>query len=216
MSSIGRSSIIEDILVAGVVKNFPLMKKNSLKEERMKRAYLVLAEGFELIEAMTPVDVLKRCGVEVEMISIGEKLEVTSSQGVTVTADKFFDDERFRDGDLLILPGGYPGYENLGNHQGVMDLARDYLEGRKLLGAICGAPSALARAGLLKGRRVTSHFTVKDLLVEADYIDEKVVVDDNLITSTGAGRSLEFSLALGEALVSREVLEKVKKGMTLL
>jgi 4-methyl-5(b-hydroxyethyl)-thiazole monophosphate biosynthesis len=182
----------------------------------MKRAYVVLAEGFELIEAMTPVDVLKRCGVEVETLSIDEGLEVTSSQGIIVRADRFFEGEGFRDGDLLVLPGGYPGYENIGKHQGIMDLAKYYLEEGKVLGAICGAPSALAKAGLLKGRRVTSHFTVRELLTEAEYIDEKVVVDDNLITSTGAGRSLEFSLALGEALTSREVLEKVKKGMTLL
>lgn len=196
-------------------KNF-IIKGRRLKEDSMKRAYVVLAEGFELIEAMTPVDVLKRCGVEVETLSIGEGLEVASSQGVTVKADRFFDRDEFRDGDMLILPGGYPGYENIGNHQGVMDLAKYYLEGGKFLGAICGAPSALAKAGLLKERRVTSHFTVRELLKEAEYIDEKVVIDDNLITSTGAGRSLEFSLALGEALTSREVLEKVKKGMTLL
>lgn len=182
----------------------------------MKRAYVILAEGFELIEAMTPVDILRRCGVEVETLSIGEKLEVTSSQGVRVAADKFFDGEQFREGDLLVLPGGYPGYENIGNHRGVMELAKYYLESGKLLGAICGAPSALAKAGLLKGRRVTSHFTVRELISEADYVDEKVVVDDNLITSTGAGRSLEFSLALGEILTSAEVVEKVKKGLTLI
>ena len=182
----------------------------------MKKTYLILAEGFELIEAMTPLDVLKRCGVEVTTISIGMGLDVASSQGVIVKADTSFKSGTFKDGDLLILPGGYPGYENIGNHRGVMELARYYMESDKYLGAICGAPLALAKAGLLEGRRVNSHFTVRDQLTGAIITDEKVVIDNKLITSTGAGRSLDFALALGEILTDFETLSKVKKGMTLI
>jgi len=182
----------------------------------MKKAYLILAQGFELIEAMTPLDVLKRAGVEVTTISIGNGPEVASSQGIEVKADTLFESDSFRDGDLLILPGGYPGYENIGNHKKVMDLAAYYLNNNKYLGAICGAPSALAKARLIDGRRVTAHFTVKDLLRDSHYVDEKVVVDGNLITSTGAGRSLDFALILGEVLKDQKNMEKVKKGMTLI
>lgn len=181
----------------------------------MKKAYLILAEGFEVIEAMAPLDVLRRSGVEVFTISIGRSLDVTSSQRITVKADTFFDPDTFKNGDMLILPGGYPGYENIGNHKGLMDLAAHYLSSNKYLAAICGAPSALAKAGLIDGRRVTAHFTVKDLLTDSYYVDEKVVIDDNLITSTGAGRSLDFALTLGEVLTDQETMEKVRKGMTL-
>jgi len=182
----------------------------------MKKAYVILAEGFELIEAMTPVDVLKRCEVEVETVSITGDLDVASSQGVVVRADKLFKAEELGDGDMFILPGGYPGYENIAGHKGVMELAKHYLDKNRYLAAICGAPLALAKAGLLTGRKVTSHFTVREALKEAEFIEESVVVDGKLITSTGAGRSLEFSLVLGEILTSEEVLKKVKKGMTLI
>lgn len=182
----------------------------------MKKAYIILAEGFELIEAMTPVDVLKRCGVEVEILSITGSLEVNSSQGVAVLADKLFIGDKFKDGDMLVLPGGYPGYENIGEHKGLMELASYYLKSNKYLGAICGAPSALAKAGIIDGRRVTAHFTVKNLLTASHYVDERVVVDGNLITSTGAGRSLDFSLTLGELLTDQGTMEGVKRGMTLI
>ena len=183
----------------------------------MKKAYLILAQGFELIEAMTPLDVLKRAGVEVTTVSIGDGVNVCSSQGVEVKADTVFESGSFRDGDLLILPGGYPGYENIGNHKDVIELAAYYLNSNnKYLGAICGAPSALAKARLIDGRRVTAHFTVKDLLIDSHYVDEKVVIDGNLITSTGAGRSLDFALVLGEVLTDHQTMEKVKKGMTLI
>lgn len=181
----------------------------------MKKVYVILADGFEVIEALTPVDVLKRCGLMVETISISGSIDVASSQGIVVKADRMFQDVTLEDGELLILPGGYPGYENIGKHQGVLDLARSYMEKDKYVGAICGAPLALSQVGLLKGRRVTSHFTVKDDLEAGQWIDERVVIDGRLITSTGAGRSLDFALVLGELLTSVDEVEKVKKGMTL-
>ncbi len=182
----------------------------------MKKAYVILADGFELIEAMTPVDVLRRCGVEVETLSITGALEVNSSQGVSVIADKLFIGDKFKEGDMLVLPGGYPGYENIGDHRGLMELAGYYLKSNKYLGAICGAPSALAKAGLIEGRRVTAHFTVKGLLTASHYVEEGVVTDGNLITSSGAGRSIDFALVLGALLTDEETMKGVKKGMTLI
>lgn len=182
----------------------------------MKKVYVVLAEGFEVIEALTPVDVLKRCGLEVTTLSITGNLEVKSSHGIEVKADEIFKAGSYDDGELLILPGGYPGYDNIAKHSGVLNMAKSYMETGKYLGAICGAPLALSKAGLLKGRKVTSHFTVKGDLETAEWVDEKVVVDSKLITSTGAGRSLDFALVLGELLTSTENIEKVKKGMTII
>ena len=182
----------------------------------MKKVYVILAEGFEVIEALTPVDVLKRCGLEVVTLSITDKLEVKSSHGIEVKADEIFEENSYEDGELLILPGGYPGYDNIGKHSGVIKMAKLYIETDKYIGAICGAPLALSKAGLLKEYKVTSHFTVKDDLEVAEWIDEKVVVDKKLITSTGAGRSLDFSLVLGELLTSGNNIEKVKKGMTII
>lgn len=182
----------------------------------MKKVYLLLAEGFETIEALAPVDVLRRCGIEVVTLSITDSKRVTSSQNIPVEADGILSDSDLSDGDMLILPGGAPGYQNLGKSSEVICLSEEYLNSsEKFLGAICGAPSVLEAAGLLKGKKLTCHFSVKDLILEGTVIDEKIVRDGNLITASGAGLGIDFGLKLAEVLVGIEKVKEVKKGMTL-
>lgn len=181
----------------------------------MKKVYVLLANGFEVIEALAPVDIMSRAGIEVVTLSLNENLEVSSSHNILVKADKLLSSEDFLDGDGIVFPGGYPGYENLLKSEKAMSLAKYYLENNKLVGAICGAPSSLARKGLLDDKNITLHFGCYDLVgKECNILDKPVVVDKNLITGSGAGYSIDFGLALVNYLVP-EKLADVKKAMTI-
>lgn len=181
----------------------------------MKKVYVLLADGFEIIEAFAPTDIMRRAGIEVETLSLNDGLEVSSSHNITVKADKLFSSEEFKDADGIFFPGGYPGYENLLKSDKAMDLAKYYLESGKLLGAICGAPSSLARKGIIDGKNITLHFGCYELVGNCCSIQDKpVVVDRNLITGSGAGYSIDLGLALVNYLVP-EKLANVKKAMTI-
>ncbi len=183
----------------------------------MKKVYLFLADGFETIEALAPVDILRRCGIEVVTLSITDSKKVTSSQNIPVEADGILSGTDLSDGDMIVLPGGAPGYTNLGKSSEVIRHSRDYLESPdKFLGAICGAPSVLEAAGLLKGRKLICHYSVKDLIKDGVIVDDKVVQDGNLITASGAGLGIDFGLKLAEVLVGVEKVTEVKKGMTII
>lgn len=181
----------------------------------MKKAYILLAEGFETIEALTPLDVLVRSGIEVRTLSIGSGYDVRSAQGVTVMADGLLSTTDMSDGDALILPGGYPGYENLGKSSEVLRWVGNYFENGKIVAAICGAPTVLALAGIGGGKEITAHTSVVDELGDYKVSSEDVVCSDNLITGKGAGLSLPFAFAIAEALTSAEVVAEVKGKMEL-
>lgn len=183
----------------------------------MKKVYVLLANGFEIIEALAPVDIMTRAGIEIVTLSLNDDLEVlSSSHNILVKADRLLSSEDYTDGDGIVFPGGYPGYENLLKSEKAMSLAKYYLENGKLVGAICGAPSSLGRKGLLDGRDVTLHFGCYDLLVgkKCNIHDKPVVIDKNLITGSGAGYSIDFGLALVNYLAP-EKLADVKKAMTI-
>ncbi len=163
------------------------------------KVYVLLASGFETIEALTPVDIFKRAGLDVATVSIASTCDVTSSHGVAVKADAILgDDSDLADADLIVLPGGYPGYENLCRDSRVVAIARRQWESGKLLAAICGAPTVLATGGIAKGASVTCHHSVAETMRAAGYkvTDERLTVDRNLVTAAGAGISLHFSLTL--------------------
>lgn len=180
------------------------------------KAYILLAEGFETIEALTPLDLLRRCGVDVKLVSISDSLRVVSSHGLSVEADILLTDGA-DDGDMVILPGGYPGYENLRKSEAVLDKVRVYSASGKYVAAICGAPTVLLSAGIAKGRKITCHSSVLDEM-RGDYncTCADVEVDGKLITGKGAGLSLPFALALAETLAPADVVEKVKAGLQLI
>lgn len=181
-----------------------------------KKVYVLLAQGFELIEAMTPVDVLRRGGAEVITVSITENKEVTSAQKVTIKADTSLVEQDITDGDMIVLPGGYPGYVNLGESQEVGKILKHYVENNKFVGAICGAPTVLAKNGVFTGKGLTCHSSVVEEMDGYICNSSKTFTDGNLITGMGAGLSLDFAFALAEKLLDNETILKIKKGMELI
>lgn len=183
--------------------------------KKSKRIYVILADGFELIEALTPVDVLRRGMLEVITVALEEKLEVKSSNGVILNADELFEFERLKEGDMIILPGGYPGYENLRKSVKIQKLVKYYNEKNKYISAICGAPIVLWENEILENRKFTCHTSILKILGRENYLEDNVVVDCNIITSRGAGLSLEFSFELLKCFVDETIVKKVRVEMEL-
>lgn len=181
----------------------------------MKKVYVLLANGFELIEALTPVDVLRRGGADVKTVSITSEKDVMSSQKVLVKADTTLNETDIKAGDMIVLPGGNPGYINLGNSNEVVEIVRFYAANDKFIGAICGAPSILANHDIASGKKVTSHTAVKELMKNYQYEEKNIVRDEKLITGMGAGHSLAFAFSLAEALLNPDVISQIKTGMEL-
>ena len=171
----------------------------------MKRVLCLLADGFEEIELVTPVDLLRRAGVEI-VVAAMHGTGATGRSGIQLTADASLEDVVAGEFDLLLIPGG-PGVAELRRDGRAAALAREFMEANKTVAAICAAPMVLMDAGLLVGRRFTAHRSVRDVLVDA--LDDKVVIDGNLITSRGAGASLEFALALVCHLAGQAMANKV-------
>ncbi len=180
-----------------------------------KRAGILLAEGFEEIESVTPIDLLRRGGVEVTVIGVSD-LEVTGSHGMPVRTDVKLDDADTDSLDVLVLPGGMPGSSNLAADDRVNMLVRQFAAQGKLIAAICAAPAlVLAPLGVLDGRRATCYPAMKERAPGIDFSDEGVVKDGNIITGQGAGKAAEFALAVLEALEGRETAEKIGRSILL-
>ena len=178
-----------------------------------RRALVLLADGFEEIEAVTPIDVLRRAGVEVITAGLDGR-RVTGNHGITLEADTTLADAP-RDVDLVVLPGGMPGAQRLGESAAVRELVRGVHERGRRVAAICTAPAtALAPAGVLAGRRATCYPGFEERFDPGvERSSERVVVDGTLTTSRGPGTALEFSLSLVAQLVSREVADEVRQKM---
>lgn len=178
--------------------------------------FVLLANGFEDIEAIAPIDILRRGGINVKTVSITESSEVESSHGIKVKADTTIDNADFENGNALILPGGYPGYKNLGESAKVGKVLKDFYQSERIVGAICAAPTVLAANGVAEGATVTCHScAVETMEPRYNYVGGDVVCDRNLITAVGAGLSIDFGLELLAALTNEATVEKVKKGMEL-
>ncbi len=175
--------------------------------------YVFLAEGFEEIEALTPVDILRRGGVEVLTVGVGSKA-VTSSHKVTVTADITTDEIKDFDGiEAVILPGGMPGTLNLEKNEAVINSVKHCYENNILIGAICAAPSILGHLGFLKGKKAISYPGFEKELTGAEIDSEYVSVSGNIVTAKGMGVSAEFALKLLEILKNKELSERVKASI---
>ena len=179
----------------------------------MNRTGVFLAEGLEEIEGLTVVDILRRAGIEVTTISISDKKEVTGSHKITVLADKLFSEVDFQELDGIVLPGGMPGTINLGEHFGVNEVIKTYAAEGKLVAAICAAPSVLGLAGLLEGKRATSYPGFEEKMRGAICCMEKVVQDENIITSRGMGTAIPFALALTAYFLGQEKAEEIEKSI---
>ena len=174
--------------------------------------YVFLANGFEEVEALTPVDVLRRGGVDVKTVGIGGKT-VTGSHHIPVTADLSEDEVDFAALSGVVLPGGMPGTKNLDASETVkaaLDVAADK---GALVAAICAAPSVLGHNGLLKGKRATCFPGFESELTGATLCDDLAVTDGNVVTGKGAGAALPFALALLAYLKGADVADAVKSAL---
>jgi 4-methyl-5(b-hydroxyethyl)-thiazole monophosphate biosynthesis len=178
----------------------------------MKRVVLFTAEGFEEIEALAVVDVLRRGGVECHICSIKNE-DITGSHGITVKGDITMDDADFRSYDGIVLPGGMPGSENLRSNLRIVELVKDFYMSGKLTAAICAAPIVLTEAGIAGGKKITSHPSVMNRLGNCIYTENPVEVDGNIITSRGPATAISFGLAILEYLGYKEEADNLKEAM---
>ena len=179
------------------------------------RSFLFLANGFEEIEALTTVDVLRRGGMDIKTVSIENGREVTGSHGITVKADLTFKEADFSDAEWLILPGGMPGAERLRSDEALCDLLKIHSAKGKIA-AICASPAVvLATLGILEGKEAVCYPGFEDLLVANRAIrrDAPVVVLDKLITANGPASSLRFALAILAKSVGEHQAREVGSGM---
>lgn len=162
----------------------------------MKKTAILFAEGYEEVEALTVVDLLRRARIGCDIVSVGNTGEVTGSHGITVHADKKFSETAFNEYDGIILPGGMPGTKNLAANESVLELLRSFHSAGKLTAAICAAPTVLAKAGLLNGRNAVCYPGMETQLTGANACYAPVAVDGTVITSRGVGTAIAFALAL--------------------
>lgn len=179
----------------------------------MSRVCVFLADGFEEIEGLTVVDLLRRAGVDTQMVSITEERMVTGSHQIPVQADVCFKEADFSGTELLVLPGGMPGTKNLGAYSPLTDLLVQFYKEGKQVAAICAAPSVLGDLGILKGKKAACYPGFEERLAGAEVVFDKVAVDGNVTTSRGMGTAIPFALSLVEQLVSKEKAAELKKGI---
>ena len=178
----------------------------------MHRVLVLLAQGCEEIEAVTVIDILRRAGVEVTSAGLNN-LPVQASRSVMLLPDTSLDLALQRSFDMVVLPGGQPGTDNLMADQRVISLLQQMAQQGKYVTAICAAPSVLAAAGLLDGRKATCYPTCLDDFPKVHLQNDAVVADGKLITSRGPGTAMDFALMLVELLVSKAKRMEVEAGL---
>ena len=179
----------------------------------MKKASIFIADGFEEIEALTPVDVLRRANVEVSIVSMNGKKEVTGAHGITVIADQIFENNDNTIADMLILPGGMPNTKTLDDSKELKELLISYNNKKHYIAAICAAPSILGKLGIMAGKTGCCYPGYEQYMKDCNVATYNVVVDGNIITSRGAGTAMEFALKLVEILVDKKMADQLKATM---
>jgi 4-methyl-5(b-hydroxyethyl)-thiazole monophosphate biosynthesis len=170
----------------------------------MSRLAIFFAEGYEEIEALTVVDICRRCGLAIDMVSATKDREVKSSHGVSVKMDKTFDEVDFGVYDMLILPGGMPGTRNLEANGKLMEQLDAFYSSGKYIAAICAAPSIFGHRGYLKGRRACSYPSFESHLEGAKVTEGPVEISDHVVTSRGMGTAIDFGLAIAGIFTGKE------------
>lgn len=179
----------------------------------MAKIYVFLADGCEEIEALTPVDLLRRAGEDVCTVSIMGRKEVTGSHKITILADETIEEGEFDDGDMLVLPGGMPGTLILAGNETLSALIRSYDDQGKKLAAICAAPSILGVMGILKDKNAVCFPGFEEKLAGANVLAVPAVTDQNVTTGRGMGAAADFALELIRVLQgeekAKEMAEKI-------
>ena len=164
----------------------------------MPKTAIFLADGFEEIEALTVVDLLRRANIEISTVSIMGRKNVTGSHNITVEADALLEETDFDSLDMLILPGGMPGTTNIADCKALTDKIKEFDEKDKMLCAICAAPTVFGKLGILKGKKACCFPGREDDLLGADVQTSSVTKDGHFITSRGMGTAIDFGLAIIE------------------
>lgn len=179
----------------------------------MSRIAVFFAEGYEEIEALTVVDICRRAGVEVQMVSVSGAKVVNSSHGVGVQMDLSFEEVDFDGLDMIVLPGGMPGTKNLEAHEGLMAQVDAFDRSGRYLAAICAAPSILGHRGILQGRKAGCYPGWEQHLTGAQVSEEDAMVDGHVITGRGMGCAIPFSLTIVAQLLGQEQADKIAEGI---
>ena len=178
-----------------------------------KKVYIFLADGFEDIEGLTVVDLLRRAGIDIKTVSIKETKQIQTSHGITMLTDTTFAETDFADADMLVLPGGMPGTLNLGASDMVNKVIKKFAGEGKIVAAICAAPSALGILGILEGKNATCYPGFEDQLKGAKFKAVPVVTDGNITTSRGMGTSILLGLELVKLLKDEETSKKLAEAI---
>ncbi len=174
--------------------------------------YVFLANGFEEVEAIAPVDILRRAKIEVKTVGVTGKT-VTGAHGIEIAADIMIDDVKTDDISAVVLPGGMPGTLNLEKCERLQQIIDYAAEKKAVIGAICAAPSILGHKGLLEGRKATCFTGFEKDLLGAKVVNEPCVTDENYVTAFGAGAGCLFGFKLVEALTDKEFAKKTAQDM---
>lgn len=179
----------------------------------MAEALLHLADGFEEIEAVAVLDILRRAGIDTLTVSLnGEKI-VKSTRNMKIESDILYEEADYEKADIIILPGGMPGSENIAKHKGINEKIKEYHKNGKKLAAICAAPMVFGMLGILEGEKAVCYPGVEQKLKGAEITFNRVEVSNNIITSRGAGTAVYFALKIVEIFKGKELSDKIKKAM---
>ena len=190
------------------------LKNVIYKEVSMnKKVYIFLADGFEDIEGLTVVDLMRRAQIDIKTVSIKDIRDITTSHGIHMQTDLVFKETDFSDADMLVIPGGMPGTKYLGEYQPLCDLLTDFYKQGKKVAAICAAPTVFEKYGFLEGRKATSYPAMEEELKSADYQTDKVVVDGKIITSRGMGTAIDFAAKLVEIIKGTKEKDELLKSI---
>jgi 4-methyl-5(b-hydroxyethyl)-thiazole monophosphate biosynthesis len=190
-----------------------LLERKNARRLLMKKVLVPLAEGFEEIEAVAVIDILRRSpGIEVIVAAVGKKT-LKGSHGITIRADQGIESLAEVEYDLIVLPGGMPGTAHLAKSRAVARFLKDQASSGRLIAAICAAPTILEEYGLLRGVRATSHFSVRSSMKTCAYVDEPVVQDGDFITSQGAGTAIDFALRLVRILTGEQESNRISEAI---
>jgi len=177
--------------------------------------FVHLADGFEEIEAVTVIDVLRRAGIEVRTVSISENRTVMGVHGIPMIADILIKEADYGRCEMIVLPGGGQGTDNLGRNELLVKKIKEFAASGKWVAAICAAPAVLGRAGVLNGRKATVYPGGEHNLIGASVVPDKVVISDTIVTSRAPGTAMDFAFTLATILKGEETANKVKGQMLL-
>ena len=172
-----------------------------------------LANGFEEVEAITPVDIMRRAGLDVRTVSIYDSPMVTGAHKVPIQTDMVFCQVDFSQVDLIVLPGGLPGSTNLNAHEGLREALVKHYESGKRIAAICAAPMVFGSLGLLEGKRATCYPGCESTMTGAEYTKQLVTIDGNIITGEGPAAAFPYAYAILEIFAGKAVADQLREGM---